>query len=428
VDATAGRAATDARPGTPLICRTTLDSGLRVVTEPLSHVRSVSIGAWVGTGARDEPDEHAGASHFLEHLLFKGTPTRSARDVADAIESIGGEFNAFTTHEQTVFYVRVPDAHLERAVDVLCDVVWHPAFRIDEVDTEREVILEEIAMRDDTPDDLVHEVFTAAMFPVHPLGREVLGTRRTIEAMPRDAIAAFHGSHYQPANIVLAAAGNLDHERLLGLLDDRVDGDGAGRPARPVPPFKAAEPVRHVERETEQAHMVLGVRAIAVMDPDRYALTVLNQVLGGGMSSRLFQEIREARGLAYSVYSYRGAFADTGFLALYAGTSSDRARETLQLLDEQLDRLVADGGVADDELTAAKGSLSGSLLMALETSAARMRRLGRDELVEGEIIELDELVARIEAVDHDAIGRVIDRLLVGAPRTLAVVGPQPLTL
>lgn len=410
-----------------MIQKTTLDSGLRVVSETLGHVRSVTLGAWVGTGARDETDERSGASHFLEHLLFKGTPTRTARDVAETIESVGGEFNAFTTHEQTVFYVRVPDSYLERAVDVLCDVVWNPAFRPDEVDIEREVILEEIGMRDDTPDDLVHEVFGAAMFPEHPLGREVLGSRDTILAMPRDDIVAFHAAHYLPANTVLAAAGNLEHDRLVDMLAERVGGATGARPNREEPHFPSPLQSSFIERDTEQSHIVLGMRAIPIADPDRYALTVLNQVLGGGMSSRLFQEVREERGLAYSVYSYRGAFVDNGFLALYAGTGSERAAETLEVLHAQLDRLVADRGVSATELAAAKGSLTGSLLMGLETSSARMRRLGRDELVEGEIIGLDELVAKVEEVDADAIAGVIDRLLVDAPRTLAVVGPQPLS-
>lgn len=411
-----------------MIRRSTLDSGLRVVSEALPHLRSVTLGAWVGTGARDEPDEHAGASHFLEHLLFKGTPTRSARDVAEAIESVGGEFNAFTTHEQTVFYVRVPDAQLERAVDVLCDVVWHPAFRAEEVDVEREVILEEIGMRDDTPDDLVHEVFANAMFPAHPLGREVLGSRETVVAMPREAIVDFHAAHYVARNTVLAAAGNLDHDALLALIAERVVGSDADRPARAVPEFAASAVSSFVERDTEQAHMVLGVRAIPIADPDRYALTVLNHAFGGGMSSRLFQEIREERGLAYSVYSYRGAFADNGFVALYAGTSAERSHQTLELLQGQLDRLVAEGGITADELAAAKGAITGSLLMGLETSSARMRRLGRDELVEGKILDLDELVELVDAVDEAAIGRVVERLFRDAPRTLAVVGPEPLTV
>jgi predicted Zn-dependent peptidase len=409
-----------------LIDKSILGSGLRVVSERIDSVRSVTLGAWVGTGARDETDDRSGTSHFLEHLLFKGTPTRTARDVADAIESVGGEFNAFTTHEQTVFYVRVPDAHVERAVDVLCDVVWNPAFRPDEIDIEREVILEEIGMRDDTPDDLVHEVFNAAMYPAHPLGREVLGSRDTIVAMPRDDIVGFHAAHYVPSNTVLAAAGNLAHDRLIALLDERVGARNGARPTRPAAPLIAAEPTGFVERDTEQAHMVLGVRAISVTDADRYSLTVLNQVLGGGMSSRLFQEVREERGLAYSVYSYRGAFEDTGHLALYAGTSAERARETLAVLHAQLDRLIRERAVTDDELAAAKGSLTGSILMGLETSSARMRRLGRDELVEGRVIDLDELVAAVDAVDHAAIGAVIERLLDDAPRTLAVVGPQPL--
>lgn len=417
--------ATDVAP--VLIEKSVLDSGLRVVSERLDSVRSVTLGAWVGTGARDETDERSGASHFLEHLLFKGTPTRSARDVADAVESVGGEFNAFTTHEQTVFYVRVPDAHVERAVDVLCDVVWNPAFRPDEVDIEREVILEEIGMRDDTPDDLVHEVFNAAMYPAHPLGREVLGSRDTIMAMPREDIVAFHAAHYVPSNTVLAAAGNLTHEQLMSLLGERTGNRNGSRPDRAPAALAAADSAGFVERDTEQAHMVLGVRAISVTDADRYALTVLNQVLGGGMSSRLFQEVREERGLAYSVYSYRGAFEDTGHLALYAGTSAERADETLAVLHAQLDRLVRDGCVDDEELVAAKGSITGSILMGLETSSARMRRLGRDELVEGRVIDLDELVAAVDAVDRAAIGAVIERLLGGAPRTLAVVGPQPLT-
>jgi predicted Zn-dependent peptidase len=410
-----------------VIDTTTLDSGLRVVSESLDHVRSVSLGAWVGTGARDEVEERSGASHFLEHLLFKGTPTRTARDVADAIESVGGEFNAFTTQEQTVFYVRVPDSHLETAVDVLCDVVWHPAFRADEVDVEREVILEEIGMRDDTPDDLVHEIFAEAMYPEHPLGRPVLGTPESILAMPRESIAEFHASHYRPSNTVLAAAGNLDHATLVASLADRVGADPASRPERSDPAFRPPASQTFVERDNEQTHVVLGLPAVKIADPDRYAITVLNQVLGGGMSSRLFQEVREERGLAYSVYSYRGAFVDTGFLALYAATSAERASETLEVLHAQLDRLVADGGVTDDELRSAKGSLTGSLLMGLETSAARMRRLGRDVLVEGEVQDLDDLVAKVEAVDHRAIGAVIDRLLRDAGRTLAVVGPQPLT-
>src|SRR5436190_18566443 len=359
--------------------RSVLPSGLRVVTESMPGARSVTIGVWVGSGARDESDEQSGASHFLEHLLFKGTEERSAREIAEAVESVGGEMNAFTTHEQTVFYVRLPDTQLERALDILADVVWRPAFRSDDVEAERQVILEEIGMRDDTPDDLVHDLFTRAHFPGHRLGREVLGSPTAIVAMPRDGIAEYHAAHYEPHNIVVAAAGNLEHERVIDLIGARSPGDTAARPPRPRPSARPPKPLAVVHRPTEQAHLVLGLRSVPALDPDRDALAVVNQAFGGGMASRLFQEIREQRGLAYSVYSYRASFDDSGYLAIYAGTAPERVQETLAVIETQIDRLVREG-LPDGELAAAKGHLTGSLAMSLETSASRMRRLGRSEL------------------------------------------------
>jgi predicted Zn-dependent peptidase len=405
------------------IGRTRCASGLRVVTEALPELRSVTLGAWVGSGARDEQGADWGASHFLEHLLFKGTGRRSAREIAESIESVGGEMNAFTTHEQTVFYVRVPDVQLEPAFDVLADVLWNPAFRLDDVESERRVILEEIGMRDDTPDDLVHDLFASAIFPDHPLGREVLGSDASIAAMTRDNIAAYHAAHYRPSNVVFAAAGNLTHEAVLELVDARFPSADGVRPARPRPDAAAAQPLVVMNRDTEQTHVVTGVRAPAALDPDRYALTVVNQVLGGGMSSRLFQEIRETRGLAYSVFSYHASFDDTGYLAVYAGTAPEHVPETLAVIDAELDRLVKEG-LSDSEIAAAKGHLIGSLAMSLETSASRMRRLGRSELIEGEIPSLEELVARVDAVTPDDVARVVDRVFADAPRTLAVVGPH----
>jgi predicted Zn-dependent peptidase len=266
--------------------RSRLPSGLRVVTEAMPGTRSVTLGAWVGSGARDEAPEISGASHFLEHLLFKGTATRSAREIAEAVESGGGEMNAFTTHEQTVFYVRLPDTQLERGIDILADVVWEPAFRPDDIEAERQVILEEIGMRDDTPDDLVHDLFARAHFPEHPLGREVLGSPETITAMSRDGIAAYHGAHYEPANIVIAAAGNLDHDRVLEQFAARSPAGMPARPERTHPGWREPEPLAVVHRPTEQAHVVLGLRSIPALDPDRDALTVVNQALGGGMASR----------------------------------------------------------------------------------------------------------------------------------------------
>jgi predicted Zn-dependent peptidase len=409
-----------------LIRRTKLDSGLRVVTESLPELRSVTIGAWVGSGARDESDMEWGASHFLEHLLFKGTEERSAQEIAHAIESVGGEMNAFTTHEQTVFYVRVPDVQMQRAFDVLAEVLWRPAFRVDDVESERRVILEEIGMRDDTPDDLVHELFAESLFPGHPLGREVLGGVDSITSMTRDRIAGYHGAHYFPSNMVLAAAGNLTHEQLLEVVDARFPSGNGDRPPRPRPQPAEAVPVAVVTRDTEQDHVVLGVRAFSSLDPDRYALAVMNQVLGGGMSSRLFQEVRERRGLAYSVFSYQASFDDTGFLALYAGTAPERVNETLEVLRAELDRLRRDA-LSDAELDAAKGHLTGSLAMSLESSASRMRRLGRAEMVEGDVPSLDEVVGRIDAVEHDDVGRVIERVLADTTPTLAVVGPHSAT-
>jgi predicted Zn-dependent peptidase len=403
--------------------KTRLASGLRIVTESLPTSRSVTIGAWVGSGARDEAPPRSGASHFLEHLLFKGTARRSAREIAEAVESVGGDMNAFTTHEQTVFYVRLPDTQLDLAIDILADVLWSPAFRPDDVESERQVILEEIGMRDDTPDDLVHDLFTRAHFPDHPLGREVLGTEATIAAMPRDGIAEYHHAHYEPANIVLAAAGNLEHDALVAMLEPRSPQSMPPRPEREHVQPAPGGALAVVTRPTEQAHIVLGLRSVPSLDPDRDALTVMNHALGGGMASRLFQEIREERGLAYSVYSYRAAFDDTGYLAIYAGTAPERVQETIEVIEAQLDLLEREGLPAA-ELEAAKGHLTGSLAMSLETTASRMRRLGRAELVEGQIDSLDEVIARIEAVTADDIDRVVDRVVRDAPRTLAVVGPH----
>ncbi|HEV7525885.1 MAG TPA: pitrilysin family protein [Acidimicrobiia bacterium] len=405
------------------IRRTRCASGLRVVTEGLPELHSVTLGAWVGSGARDEQGAQYGASHFLEHLLFKGTDRRSAREIAESIESVGGEMNAFTTHEQTVFYVRVPDSQLEPAFEVLADVLWNPAFRVDDVESERRVILEEIGMRDDTPDDLVHDLFASALFPEHPLGREVLGSEESITAMARADIESYHAEHYQPSNVVFAAAGNLTHDKVLELVDRHFPSSEAVRPARPRFDTVAPQPLLVLHRDTEQTHVVTGVRALAALDADRYALTVVNQVLGGGMSSRLFQEIRETRGLAYSVFSYSASFDETGFVAIYAGTAPEHVPETLSVIGAELDRLVKEG-LSDAEVAGAKGHLVGSLAMSLESSASRMRRLGRSELVEGEIPSLDDLIARVDAVTADDVARVIDRVFAGAPRALAVVGPH----
>jgi len=404
------------------IRRSTLPGGLRVVTEAMPHLRSVAVGFWVAAGAVDEPDPLLGASHFLEHLLFKGTPRRSAADIARAVEEVGGDMNAFTTQEYTAYHVRMPDHHLAEAVDVLSDVMWSPAFRPDELEAERQVILEEIRMRDDDPDDVVHELADAALFAGHRLGRSVLGTGETIRAMRRDDLVEYHERHYRPANVVVAAAGNLDHDTVVRLVADRLPdrpGDPSEHEDAPLGPPRTRALQR---RPTEQAHMVLAMRAIPRDDPDRYALAVLNQAIGGGMSSRLFQEVRERRGLAYAVYSYRAAYRHTGELAVYAGTAPDRAAETLRVIRGELAEIAA-AGLGPDELDAAKGHLRGATALALESSSSRMHRIGRAELTLGEVPSLDELDAAVAAVGAPDVARVIGRVLRTPERALAVVGP-----
>jgi predicted Zn-dependent peptidase len=400
--------------------------GIRVVTEEVPGVRSVALGMWVRTGSRDEGPAEAGVSHFLEHLLFKGTAERTAAEIAHAVESVGGDMNAFTAQEMTAFYVRVPDEQLDLAIDILAEVVWAAALRADDVDAERNVILEELHMRDDAPDDLVHELFAHAMFPDHPLGREVLGTQQSIEGMTRESIVRFHRRHYRPSAIVVAAAGNLIHDRVVDRLARHGEALEVGPDIDLGRSVEGLAPARRravLTKPVEQVHVVMGTRGIPREDPDRYALTVLNQALGGGMSSRLFQEVRERRGLAYAVYSYRVAYVETGAFGVYVGTAPGRAAETIDVVSTELDRVIRDAGVGGDELTAAKGHLKGSMALSLETSNSRMHRLGSSELMLGETLSLDEVTARVEAVTADDVARVVDRVLSSGARTLAVVGP-----
>ena len=400
---------------------TRLDCGVTVVTERMPDVRSVSAGFWVGTGSRDEAPGLEGASHFLEHLLFKGTPTRSARQIAEDVEAVGGEINAFTNKEYTAFYVRLLAQSLDLGLDILSDILWSPAFRPDEVEAERQVILEEILMRADEPADLAHELFAEALFPDHPLGREVMGDAASIEAMAREDLAGFHARHYVPGNVVFAAAGHLDHATVVAGVEGRLSGAaGKGRPARMAP--AAAQRARVVgPRATEQVHLVLGMRALGRHDEDRYVLAVLNHALGGGASSRLFQTVREERGLSYSVYSYRCAFEDTGALAVYAGTTPARVGELLEAIHHEVDS-VASGGITAREVEVAKGHLVGELALSLEDSSARMNRIGRSQLDHGRVIPMEEVTARLEAVTVDEAARVAERVLTGE-RVLAVVGP-----
>ena len=404
-----------------MIRATRVDCGLLVVTEHMPEVRSVSAGFWVGTGSRDEDDRVSGASHFLEHLLFKGTPTRTARSIAEDVDSVGGDINAFTTKEYTAFEIRVLDRSVELGLDILSDILWNPALRPADVEAERQVILEESLMRADEPADLVHEVFTRALFPDHPVGRDVLGEEASTQRMTRDDISRFHAEHYRPGNVVFAAAGRLDHAAVVGQVGRCLARDPGGAP--PVRSGPLAPPRRLAvdRRATEQAHVVLGMRALDRTDDDRYALAVVDHALGAGVSSRLFQSVREERGLAYSVYSYRCAFQDSGALAVYAGTTPARVDDLLDVIVHELDA-IASSGITSRELEVAKGHLVGELALSLEDSGARMSRIGRNQLVHGRVLTMDEVTSRLESVSLADANRVAKRVL-GNERVLAVVGP-----
>jgi predicted Zn-dependent peptidase len=400
---------------------TTIDDGLTVVTERMTDVRSVTMGFWVGTGSVDETGPLWGASHFLEHLLFKGTAQRTARSIAEAVDAVGGDMNAFTTREYTAFYVRLLADQTDLGLDILSDILWSPAFRPDEFESERQVILEEILMHNDEPADLVHEVLAGAMWPDHPLGREVLGEEATISAMTRGQVAEFHDRHYRPGNMVFAAAGDLDHDTVAGGLTSRLRGVRGGTPpARSAPPAGKGGP-HVVSRSTEQAHVAVGMPAIGRDDERRYVLSILDHVLGGGMSSRLFQEIREERGLAYSVYSYRSAYQGAGALAVYAGTSPANVREVLDLIHAELDAMAAKG-ITDAELASARSHVRGSLVLGLEDSGARMSRLGHGQINLGRVAPFEEVEAGYAAVGVDDVAELAAEVL-GAPRSVAVIGP-----
>ncbi len=402
------------------ITETRLDNGIRVVTERMPEARSVTLGVWVAVGGRDEPDALAGASHFLEHLLFKGTPTRTARQIAEAIDAVGGEMNAFTSREHTAYYTRLPAHRVELGLDILGDVLSDPAFRSHEVEAERQVILEEILMNLDMPEDHVHTLLAEAMFPGHPLGREVLGTRESVEAVTRDQIAEFFSHWYRPGNLVVVAAGNLSHEQIVDGLDRTLGRrEGGERPVREAPQVDPNARV-HLGDHTEQVHVAVGWRGVNHYDDERYALMVANQVLGGGMSSRLFQEVREERGLAYSVYSWASTYDDSGSAGIYAGTAPARAGELLEVVDDEVAKVVA-SGVTENELGVAKGFIEGSLVLGLEDSASRMARLGRSLMARNEIVTVDDQLARIRAVTGDDVAAVAARVY-GGGRSLAVIG------
>ncbi len=401
---------------------TELSTGERVISERVLGVRSVALGFWIGAGSRDEPHARAGVSHFIEHLLFKGSSRYSAQEIAEIFDELGGELNAATSRETTVVYARIPDDRLERALDVIADMVFRPAFV--DVDSEREVVLEEIAMVEDTPNDLVHDIAAEAVFGSHPLGRPVIGSAEVISSVSRRALAGYHGRAYQASSIVIAAAGNVRHDALVAMVGSRTNGATHGpglaarKPARP----SLTPGIRFQSKETEQYHVCLSAPGISRTDDRRFAASLMDAIVGGSASSRLFQEIREKRGMAYSVYSYASQYADAGQIGVYVGTREDNLAECLEIAVAELTDIAA-GNVRAGELERAKENLKGRILLSLESTSARMTRLGKSTVTETPLLKPEQIVKRLEGVTAGEVAELAGALL--APDRLSVAGIGP---
>lgn len=404
---------------------TTLDNGLRVVTETIASVRSASIGLWVDVGSRDEANfVQQGATHFLEHLLFKGTRTRNALQLAQVLDEVGGDMNAFTTKEYTAYYARCMDRDVARGIDVLAEMLTASTFPDREVESERDVVLEEINIHFDTPDDLVFSVFSDALYGEHPLGREILGSRDSMNAMTRAQVMQWWQERYTSDYIVLSAAGNVQHDEIVALANTHL---GAAKPGsgehapRSAPTTGVVEPLRVRHRPIEQAHVVIGRQGLPRGHRLRWASAVMNQILGGGMASRLFQDIREQRGLAYTVYSFGQNFMDTGAQGVYLGTNPAKLTEAIHAVRDQLVAMVAKG-ITADELRQAKGYLTGATLLGLEDTSARMSRMGRAMVTGQKLLTFDEIIANIEAVTLDDVSEAANTVIAGQ-QAIGVVGP-----
>ena len=408
--------------------RSVHSSGLRIVTEEVPSVRSAAVGIWVNVGSRDEAPATAGASHFLEHLLFKGTTSRTALEISSSIESVGGEMNAFTSKEYTCFYARVIDTDLPMAIEVVSDLITSSIVTALDVDAERKVVLEEIAMRDDDPSDLVHDLFSDTYYGNTPIGRPILGTIDSINGMSRNTVFNYYKKKYLPQDLVVAVAGNIKHKRVVAMVEEALSRDNflnvmAAPVIRPNTPVKNTkqQSVGLMYKKSEQAHMFYGMEGVARADERRFAMGILSAALGGGMSSRLFQEIREKRGLAYSVYSYAQQFAGSGLIGFYAGCNPTKAVEVVEIIRSVLGD-VADNGMTHEEIERAKGAVRGSLVLSQEDSGSRMSRIGKNEIVYGQVMDFDEILKAIARVSTEDIREIASEFLVKTP-TLALVGP-----
>ena len=400
------------------IRRTILPNGLTILTEKMDHIRSVAMGVWIRAGSRHEMAEVNGISHFVEHMVFKGTKSRSAQRIAREVDAIGGNLDAFTGKETVCFNIKVLDEHVPVALDVLSDLVLNPIFASDEISRERGVILEEIKMDEDNPDYLVHEIFTQAFWKDHPLGKPILGTKETVKRFERDTLCNFYGQRFHGGNMIFSAAGNIDHDAFVEQVTRRFESLPAGESLTAVvPPKTAARIILKNKKALEQVQLCLGVPAPAIADESRYVTLVLNTILGGGMSSRLFQTVREERGLAYSIYSDLNPYSDTGSLCVYAGTSSDRAIQVVQLVMEQFRRLKTETLPAD-ELRRAKDQLKGNLLLSLESSMSRMSNLARQQMHFNYFFGMQEILDKVESITEDQVLAMANQLF--QPEAVAV--------
>ncbi|KJS00667.1 MAG: zinc protease [Peptococcaceae bacterium BRH_c4a] len=408
--------------GVILIKKTALGNGVTLLTEDIPHVRSVAVGVWVNVGSRDEDDRVAGISHFVEHLMFKGTENRTAKQIAEALDAVGGQLNAFTTKEYTCYYAKVLDEHFELALDVLSDMLFNSRYDVNDMDRERNVILEEIKMYEDTPDELVHDIFANTIWQVHPLGRPIIGRAEVIKEMNRDSILDYLGKYYVPGNIVVTIAGNLQHDNVAEIIN-RVFGGLKGTPL----PRLLESPVPKKEitcrgKEIEQVHLCVGTPGLPLDHSQIYVIQLVNTILGGGLSSRLFQEIREQRGLVYSVYSYHSSYHDAGLFCVYAGLSKENAEPALELIFREI-KDIQKNGVTDQELRRAKDQLKGNLLLSLESVNTRMSRLGKSQLYLGKVVSPEEIVQKIEKVTAEEIVILAAEKLNPNNFALASVGP-----
>ena len=400
-----------------------LPNGVRIITEEIEHVRSAAVGIWVGAGSRDEHEEYEGISHFIEHMFFKGTEHRSARALAEALEAVGGQLNAFTTKEYTCYYAKILDEDLDLAIDVLSDMFFSSQFDEKEIEKEKNVVIEEIKMYEDSPDELIHDVFSENVWSDNPLGKPILGTAESIRELTREKILTYLSEHYAPDNVVISVAGKVKHEDIVAKLSKHFGTfhRGGRRVLEETPVWHQVE--RYQTKDTEQMHILIGVPGLGQDDEDIHAMHIFNNVLGGGLSSRLFQEIREQRGLAYSVYSYHSTYVDTGLFAIYAGTSPNNTEEVIECVLKEM-REIRDKGITEEELVRTKAQIKGGLYLGLESVSSRMSRLGKTELTYNRVLSPEEVVEKLEKVTLEDIKRVIGRLWQKDKISVMTLGPS----